>query len=85
MHAAKVREAALTHDLTSAALLLTLGKVLEDDATFKIGPNLLNFLIDMTEFLRINVDRLTAGNSMTFRVHTNASMLIIRYNSAEND
>jgi hypothetical protein len=56
-------------DLTFAAHRSTLDRALEVDVTCKAGLNLLKTSTDTTEYLRINVETPTAGNSMIYQAH----------------
>lgn len=51
----------------------------------RIGQNLQEILIDTTESSRINVEKLIVGSLMIFQVPTNASMQIMKSNSAPSE
>jgi hypothetical protein len=46
---------------------LILDQVLVEDVMYKLGQNLVNFLIDMIVYLKVNVEMLIVGNLMIYR------------------
>lgn len=68
----------LIQNLIIVALLWILGRTSVEDVMSNHGQNLLNSLTDMTEYSKINVNRLIVGNLTICQAHINALMEIMR-------